>query len=464
MGLQLQFNLYVKRIILTLFCIFPFIVFPFPVNMPSSKGYGLVYYDAVDLFELYKFVFFICLSIIMLFLLTVKVLLLKQRLFFSMPLVIFTGLVVLSTLFANNLQTAFFGMPTKWQGLLCYLCYLVVFTFVYNAYTKKDTALYIKYLSLSSAIVGLLTLFNFFGWDVYHRFFQASFALEYNPDIIKAPIGNRISMGAYFSLLFPISLFALLDKKHPYLYGVTTVLSFLGLLLSQSRTAWLGTLMGIVLIVFLYRKSLTQLLKSLMLFALCLAMLVAVMDFFGERKITARIVDLKSQLIILQETKNLNAFGTMRGFIYDRALQLIQKHPILGVGPDCFYYFGILTPEDYQKYPEWRSTTIITKAHSEYLEIAATIGIPALICYLVFIGLILLPYFKKQIPLTPNSLGLLAGFLSYLIQAAGNIGVISVLPIFFCLAAMLCRTPQHQRQRFFGHPNICFLFSEKKGL
>ena len=47
-------------------------------------------------------------------------------------------------------------------------------------------------------------------------------------------------------------------------------------------------------------------------------------------------------------------------------------------------YYGILYPEDYKKYPAWRNTTIVTKAHSEYLEIMSTLGIPAFLVLHMF--------------------------------------------------------------------------------
>lgn len=73
------------------------------------------------------------------------------------------------------------------------------------------------------------------------------------------------------------------------------------------------------------------------------------------------------------------------------------------------------------------------KAHNEYLQIAVTLGIPALIAYLIFLGMIIIPNLKyifkqKYIFILLSIIG------SYLVQAFFNISTIGIAPIFWlCL-------------------------------
>lgn len=70
------------------------------------------------------------------------------------------------------------------------------------------------------------------------------------------------------------------------------------------------------------------------------------------------------------------------------------------------------------------------KAHNEYLQIAVTLGIPALIAYLIFLGMIIIPNLKyifkqKYIFILLSIIG------SYLVQAFFNISTIGIAPIFW---------------------------------
>lgn len=68
-------------------------------------------------------------------------------------------------------------------------------------------------------------------------------------------------------------------------------------------------------------------------------------------------------------------------------IKTIEKNPLIGSGTDTFRYsIEKYFPEDGQDYIDVYGA-IIDKAHNEFLQIAATMGIPALIVYLVFIFL-----------------------------------------------------------------------------
>lgn len=89
------------------------------------------------------------------------------------------------------------------------------------------------------------------------------------------------------------------------------------------------------------------------------------------------------------------------------------------------------------EYVEFVNTkhAIIDKAHNEYLHIGATLGIPALICYLVFISLILLP--KIKILLNNDTYFIIClVIISYLVQAFFNISTIGVAPVFWMILGL----------------------------
>ena len=83
-----------------------------------------------------------------------------------------------------------------------------------------------------------------------------------------------------------------------------------------------------------------------------------------------------------------------------------------------------------------KTGSVVDKAHNEYLHIAATIGIPALICYLIFIGMNLFPKIKLAINNKTYFIICLA-IISYLVQAFFNISTIGIAPVFWMLLGLL---------------------------
>jgi len=138
---------------------------------------------------------------------------------------------------------------------------------------------------------------------------------------------------------------------------------------------------------------------------------------------------------------NSNSFASGRGLIYNIGLKIVKENPLLGIGPDSLgaeilikYYFS----------PEYTSTLLFDKAHSEYLQIAICTGIPSLVVYLVFICTIAFKLLKKFFSDTTNitvfAVGM--GIFAYLVQAVPNISVTNVAPMFWIMLGIgygLCK-------------------------
>jgi O-antigen ligase len=77
---------------------------------------------------------------------------------------------------------------------------------------------------------------------------------------------------------------------------------------------------------------------------------------------------------------------------------------------------------------------IIKKAHNEYIQIAVTIGVPALLTYLLLISFIFHNAIRAIKVSTPKDnlviFGLLSAIMGYLVQAFFNISVVPVAPLF----------------------------------
>jgi len=108
-------------------------------------------------------------------------------------------------------------------------------------------------------------------------------------------------------------------------------------------------------------------------------------------------------------------FGTHRIHIWRNALRAVPQRPLIGSGPDSFYY---AFPRDAQGvFNEYYD-----KAHNEYVQILVCQGILGLLSYLVFLGTV----FIKAVPKAfrnPLIMPVLAAFTGYCIQAFFNISL-----------------------------------------
>lgn len=85
-----------------------------------------------------------------------------------------------------------------------------------------------------------------------------------------------------------------------------------------------------------------------------------------------------------------DSFLNGRGYIWNRVLPLILKHPLLGSGPDTFML--TFPQNDYVAKAALGGNffqSLITNAHSLYLQMAVQTGIPSVIFLLLFAGIYL---------------------------------------------------------------------------
>jgi O-antigen ligase len=113
---------------------------------------------------------------------------------------------------------------------------------------------------------------------------------------------------------------------------------------------------------------------------------------------------------------------SMYSVAWNKSLAMIREFPIFGVGPDCFAAFQNFATMSYDK------------SYNEFLFIAATRGIPALIGYIALIVLFVIRM-KKQSDKYANPMTyiIFTAATAYLVQSFVNASAITVAPIFWLL-------------------------------
>ena len=101
-------------------------------------------------------------------------------------------------------------------------------------------------------------------------------------------------------------------------------------------------------------------------------------------------------------------------------------------------------PTENLEYIESSKGTYIDKAHNEYLHIAVTMGIPALLFYLAFIGMIVIKGIKRSSKHKVIAMYTIV-IISYLVQAFFNISTIGIAPIFWFILGLASRSINHEK-------------------
>lgn len=168
---------------------------------------------------------------------------------------------------------------------------------------------------------------------------------------------------AHLLMTMPMWFFAVNHLKHGFrrvIAEVAVINGFLGLLFTYSRSAWLGSMLGIGLAGLADRKSLRRVIMFAAIFAIA-AQTVALFT------LNMNLVD-----IILNRFEQLESSSfSSRPYIWASAIQVIKAHPFFGVGLGAFRVHAPAVPMGW----------VPSHSHNVYLAYAAEAGLPTAIAF-----------------------------------------------------------------------------------
>jgi O-antigen ligase len=347
-------------------------------------------------------------------------------------LAVFLGLVFLSSLFSVNIVTSFIGSSLRYEGLFTFVSYVSVFIFSYRILNNNKLRKVLPGIVIVSLVASVYGILQHYSLDFLPgRPFNGAIRSESFFD-------NANFFGAYLVLVITLaSTLYITAKRNMFIIFlfVTICISFSSMIFSDTRSAWLGwfTAMAILSLgVILKRKNLWKRWIVLLLSLTAIFIFINVTEQGGTLN---RLFSAVSQPYKAETNEEKAQDGSsVRLYIWKKSLPLIGPNFWLGSGPDTFIE---VFPSDTKESKEILAGSKVDKAHNEYLQIAITLGIPALITYLLFVFMILRNAFKALKVIQGNDKILLYGLIStiigYLIQAFFNISVVSVAPIYWSI-------------------------------
>jgi len=437
----------ITLILIVIIAITPLLYFPYfekgePYRIDFDKTV-LIRYDNIYKPKIYTIYYLIALLLIILGL---KVRYKKKRIWpdiNNISVTLFLLFTILSTLFSNHFFRSVYGKPYRWEGLITYISYILIFIAAgYFIEKRKFLKSIIKYLFISASILSVYGLMQFYGLD----FIQRGPIREYWERAFST-FGNYNFAASYVAIVLSLSLVLYIyndNKIKIYIYGLISSLFFAFLIATSTRSALVGFFVSTVIFIAFFYRFLRKNIKKLLIITLIFIIIFFIIDSGQQYYYSDRIFEMFREaktITVSEDQTEIERSGSLRFVIYKYSIPLLFEKPILGSGPDTFDYrfphreYNKLMPDD--------TLYLVDKAHNEYLQIGVTLGLPALFFYLLLLaniyknGFKVLMRLKKQVSeLNIYHTALFMAVITYTVTALFNISVVSVAPIFWAVLGL----------------------------
>lgn len=423
-----------------------------------------------ELFEYNKMIFVYLLTITITCAWIIKMIsqkkLLIKKTILDLPLLLFLGANILSTIFSIDPYTSIWGYYSRSNGgLLSTISYLLLYFALVANFEKIDTLKFLKAALLGGLAVSLWAIPEHFGISpsclILHGQLNASCWVQDVQSRVFATLGQPNWLAAYLSMLIFPALYFLInakDKRQTIFYSLLTVCYYLAFTFTYSRGAAAGLLasLGIFLAIIFtdfsskhprldpsrFPKSL---IKILLIFILINITFGSALTRFQLSSIFPKTNSVatnqaSASATLTQLENGGTESGKIRLIVWQGALDIFKHYPILGSGVETFaYIYYQYRPASHNLVSEW--DFLYNKAHNEYLNYLATTGLLGLGTYLLVIGVFIIWSIKYLIQQKsfPNQLliaSLLTGYLSYLVQNSVGFSVVAIALFFYLFPAL----------------------------
>ncbi|MCR4306050.1 MAG: O-antigen ligase family protein [Candidatus Daviesbacteria bacterium] len=394
----------------------------------------------------------------------------------DIPLLLFLGANILSTIFSIDPHTSIWGYYSRSNGgLLSIITYILLyFAFVSNMDFEK-VKLTLKFGLASGFIISLWAIFEHFGVSlscvILRGEFNASCWIQDVQARVFATLGQPNWLAAYLSMLiFPAFYFLLTaTKKSLYILHFTLLIFlYLAFTFTYSRGPTLGLIGGMAAFLFIMsfprkRESIQNYLHGSQIKSgmTVLISFLIINLLFGSALTSFRLISkfaaparpgisLPAAPSGTQLENGGTESGQIRFIVWKGALDIFKHYPVFGSGVETFAYsYYQFRPAEHNLTSEW--DFLYNKAHNEYLNYLSTTGLIGFGTYMLVIGTFIYWCMKKIYNLqftiynekSKNNFTLyilhctlLAAYISYLIYNFFLFSVVIIAIFFFLFPAL----------------------------
>lgn len=429
----------------------------------------------------------------------------------DIPIVIFLIANIFSTIFSLDPHTSIFGYYGRWNGgLLSTIAYILLYYSLISNSDKKQVFYYLWTTLFSGFLVSIYAILQHPNPLFREKIGQTTIlhGIDYNywavdvENRVFSTFGQPNWLAAFLAMIiFPLISFLLVIKRlwQKLIVFLAIVAFYIAFTFTFSRGGTVGILFGAATFVLvlpfyketLWNKVLTKIpvadlnffwkkIKNYSGVFLALLALVLIVNYFFGNAISLRGGLTTQANQTTTQTQNsptaakqtqLEVGGTqtatIRTIVWTGTIEIFKHYPILGSGVETFgYSYYLFRPAAHNLTAEW--DYLYNKAHNEYLNYLATTGAFGFLSYLFLIGLFeflaLKIIFKSSWSETRFiSIGLLAGYNSYLAQNFFGFSVVPITVLFFIYPALFFIFNDSLNNKFltlFSTKNWAFLSSK----
>jgi len=305
----------------------------------------------------------------------------------SLPILVFFLIILISLSQSSSLYDSFKDLA-RWSTYM--VAYFMVISMIRE---KKWTYVILGAVLFAGFLAAAYCMFQFYAIDF--PFWQK---LSGRPRLFST-FGSTNYLAGYLAACLPVAfvLFTLVEnrRKKVLFVGLMAVL-YTALLMTSTRAAFLGLSLSVIFVLILlliyqgrgfFQQNRAWLLRLALIIVIISAVYLTPNPLNPERKET---LAQRTARVSLEES------GLAARFLYwFSALEMIRKHPFLGLGIGTFgvhypeYQGKVLAQEGKGKYIRFAAKSI--NAHNDYLHMGAEIGIIGLIALFWLI----LTYYQK---------------------------------------------------------------------
>lgn len=303
-------------------------------------------------------------------------------------------------------------------------------------------------LGIIEAIVAFMQ--NFKMWPVTSVFDPSSHEKDHLAFGLTQHCNFFAPIAIIFTALFSMRFIYSQSKKEQFICLFGAIVSCLSTFFTYTRIGWVGIftiLFGIVLLeILLYfvkkdKKNIKQKIFKYSIIAISFILCFFIVGHMSSQ-IKKEIEDSKKELT----SKNIEEFGTGRGFIWKSGITALKKYPFTGVGFDFYNYSYLVANGKFHNQ---------NKGHNEYLHTFVTQGIFSGINYLLFASYCIFFALKKilkgdsEFAKSNITKFFLIALFAYFVQALFNSSVTNVAVYKWILMGLvLPRMEQYNLQEY----------------
>ncbi|MFH1255456.1 MAG: tetratricopeptide repeat protein [bacterium] len=305
----------------------------------------------------------------------------------NLPIMIFLGLSLASAIFSLDKFSSFFGsygrFSDAWLGLLslAIFYFLLVNSGLADSGEKIFALLKLLFYSAgAAAVVSALAIFGAVRWLI-SDFSDILASQSFNP-----AGGSLLSLSVFLSVMSVLSVGFLfygdLKKSDRVVFGAGLILFLTVLSMVNFHLSWAIAASGAgVLIVFKFLEQSLNFKKMLNRHLLIPAAVILAAVFFLSVPEAS-----PAKIILGSKLPEEVLLGHKISFLI--AGKAIAENPILGSGPASFArVFSLYRPAEFNTNDYWQIR--FDKGSSQFLEMPATLGIPALLSYFLIISVVI---------------------------------------------------------------------------